>query len=82
MSHALHLDGMKCNKMLYDSCIESFMVWIQICVIIYMCGDIIHKAHMQLESGTYTIFKILNVLKYVDFSYIEICDFFSMKKMY
>jgi hypothetical protein len=68
--------------MLYDSCIESFMVWIQICVIIYMCGDIIHKAHMQLESGTYTIFKILNVLKYVDFSYIEICDFFSMKKMY
>jgi hypothetical protein len=51
MSHALYLDGMKCNKMLYDSCIESFMVWIQICVVVYMCSDIIHKAYMQLENG-------------------------------
>ncbi len=61
---------------------ESFMVWIQICVVIYMCSDIICKAHMQLENGTYSIFKLLNVLKYVVFSYIKICDFFSMKKMY
>lgn len=60
--------------MLYDSCIGSFMVWIQICVVIYMCSYIICKAHMQLKNGTYSIFKLLNVLKYVVFSYIKKCD--------
>jgi hypothetical protein len=46
MSHALHLDGMKCYM------IVALMVWIQICVVNYMCSDIIRKAHMQLENGT------------------------------
>jgi hypothetical protein len=39
----------KWNKKLYDNCIEYFMVWIQICVVVYMC-NVVHKKNCAIQN--------------------------------
>ncbi len=41
---------MKCHQRLYDNCMESFMDWIEICVVIYIC-NLMHKTFMQLKNN-------------------------------
>jgi hypothetical protein len=38
---------MKFNKRLHDNCIEYFMVWTQICMVVYICSEM-HKTFLQL----------------------------------
>jgi hypothetical protein len=37
--------------MLHDNWIEYFMVWTQICMVVYICGEI-HITFLQLELVT------------------------------
>jgi uncharacterized protein YpbB len=40
---------MKFNVMLHDNWIEYFMVWTQICMVVYMCSEM-YKTILQLKS--------------------------------
>jgi len=39
---------MKFNIMLHDNWIEYFLVWTQICMIVYICNEM-HRTFLQLE---------------------------------
>jgi hypothetical protein len=46
--HKLFFQEMKFNRMLHDNWIEYFMVWTQICMVVYLCSEM-HKTFVQLE---------------------------------
>jgi len=37
----------KFNRRLHDNCIEYFMVWTQICMVVHICSEM-HKTFLQL----------------------------------
>jgi len=47
-SQTLFFQEMKFNRMLHDNWIEYFMVWTQICMVVYLCSEM-HKTFVQLE---------------------------------
>jgi hypothetical protein len=53
---------MKFNIMLHDNWIEYFMVWTQICMVIYICNEI-YRTFLQLElvAWCFWTFKATNV---------------------
>jgi hypothetical protein len=47
-SQTLYFQEMKFNRMLHDNWIEYFMVWTQICMVVYICSEM-YKTFLQLE---------------------------------
>ncbi len=60
--HKLFFQEMKFNRMLHDNWIEYFMVWTQICMVVYICSEM-YKNNLQLESvaSCFWTFKTIDV---------------------
>jgi hypothetical protein len=51
MSQTLFFQEIKFNRRLRDNCIGNFMVWTQICMVVYICNEM-NKINLHLELAT------------------------------
>jgi hypothetical protein len=70
---------MKCNQRLKDNCINIFVIWAQICVLVYTC-NIMDTTFFHLEIITLYLwtFKFVNLFCYK--LQIGMWNYFPMEK--